>query len=142
MPIQAKFIVTKVRLLQALWLLLAVFQALILAGLIDYKYIAGGRLTSWEQAQQHLVLAISVLIGFTLLLEKFYRSIVEKDWSKKWLRGVVLVISIYFILNTVGNLLAVTLFEKVAFTPITAVSAIFCIQFASKSNKYETSTEL
>ena len=94
MPIQAKFIVTKVRLLQALWLLLAVFQALILAGLIDYKYIAGGRLTSWEQAQEHLVMAISVLIGFTLLLEKFYRSIVEKDWSKKWLRGVILVIGI------------------------------------------------
>lgn len=135
MAIQPEKIVTKVRLLQALWLLLAVFQALILAGLIDYKYIAGGRLTSFEQTQQHLILAISVLIIFTLLLEKFYRGIVEKAWAKKWLRGVILAIGLYFVLNTVGNLLAVTLFEKVAFTPVTAVSAFFCIQLARKSNK-------
>lgn len=135
MSISAKQIVSKVRLLQALWIFTALFQILILLGLIDYRFIAGGRLESLEQAQQHLILAITMLLGFILIIERFYQSIVAKGWTKDWLRAVIFLIGLFFILNTIGNLLAKTMLETLLFTPITLISAFFCIQLASKSKK-------
>ncbi|WP_420385355.1 hypothetical protein [Roseivirga sp.] len=135
MSIFAKQTVSKVRLLQALWIFTALFQILILLGLIDYRFIAGGRLESLEQARQHLILAITVLLGFILIIERFYQSIVTKGWTKGWLRAVIFLIGLFFILNTIGNLLAKTILETLLFTPITLISAFFCIQLASKSKK-------
>ena len=135
MAIKADQIKLKVRLLQALWTFVILFQALVLAGLIDYQYVSGGRISSFEEAKQMLPIGIILLMVFVFILERFYQGIKSTESAQKWLRGIVLIIGLYSILNTVGNLMAETLLEKLLFSPITVISAIFCIQMAVKSGK-------
>lgn len=109
--------------LLVLFILIIVFHTLVLAKLIPSEIVWGGKLESTENLQVFEVVSILLNGVFSIVLVFYRRRHVGTKIP------VALRISLWamfglFTLNTVGNLLAETLFEQLVFTPLTALVAI------------------
>ncbi len=52
------------------------------------------------------------------------------------------IMAFLFLLNTIGNLFSENDFEKLAFTPLTLILAIFCIRLATTNNSNISKIEM
>lgn len=113
--------------------LVMVFHALVIAGIIPFGIVWGGRLHS--KGEMLRFEAVSVLTNGVLML---VIGIVRGDRlafvSRKLLRAILWLFVVLFSLNTVGNLLAKATVETIVFTPLTFVSAILCARLALPPN--------
>lgn len=112
-----------------LYAIFFVFHLLVLTGLIPQNIVWGGRIESRNDLIMFEVVSIIILFMcflMTLLRRKYVNHTKFKTITQigMWL------LFILFLLNTIGNLFAVTLIEKIAFTPITALLAIFALRLA------------
>lgn len=112
--------------------LVTLFHLSILLKIIPYDFTWGGRLQS--DAEMYVFEAISIVLnsvlGFALLIKGNYiRPIV----SMKIAHGILWGFLVLFALNTVGNIVAKTNFEK-AFTLLT-LSFVVLIWIILKSKK-------
>ena len=105
------------------------YHALILSGVVDYKYAWGGRLQSMEQMIQFESVSIVLLVVFSAIVFIHWK-VVENAFINRISTVLLYVLSAIFLLNTVGNLLAVSLMEAVLFTPLTLLSSIFLLRLA------------
>lgn len=99
------------------------FHGFIMMKLIPYNIAWGGRLEN--DAQMYVFETVSIFInGFliTILLLKF--NYINHQISEKILNGILRFFQVLFILNTVGNLMAKTNFEK-SFAFLTLLLAVF-----------------
>jgi hypothetical protein len=99
------------------------FHGFIMIKLIPYNIAWGSRLEN--DAQMYVFETISILInGFliTILLLKF--NYINHQISEKILNGILRFFQVLFILNTVGNVMAKTNFEK-SFAFLTLLLAVF-----------------
>ncbi len=99
------------KILIALLILVILFQVGIIVKIIPYEIVGGGRLEN--DAQMYRLAGISILlngglIGVLLLQENFFQHRVPQ----KVLRGLLWFFLFIFLLNTLGNLLAKTVFEQ------------------------------
>lgn len=105
--------------------LVTIFHALILAKVIPYTVAWGGKLHS--DADMYRMEAASLLVnlflGYVLLQ---YGQVMRPRFSRKLLRVLLGVFLLLFVLNTVGNLFAVTRFEQA----LAAVTALFALLLA------------
>ena len=108
--------------------LFVIFHVLVILGVTPQNIVWGGRLTSREELIQYEVLSI-VLMSVCILITL---------WKAKYLPfklriiptiGMWLLVPL-FLFNTVGNIFAVTLFEKLVFTPMTILLALFSLRLA------------
>lgn len=101
------------------------FHLSIITGLVDFKLVWGGRLKTQEE--MFVFESISLALNAYLLL-----IILQKEnWIKQLFSPKVQNVSLWiftviFSLNTLGNLLANNLFEKIAGTAMTLFSAYAC----------------
>lgn len=95
---------------------LVIMHLLIIAGLLPAEIVWGGRMGEEMDGSQFLLLesvAISVLLLFSIPVYYKRRNLLTGQGEKSRIINIFLwAISIYYVLNTVGNLLSVTLFEQ------------------------------
>jgi hypothetical protein len=111
-----------------------VFHVLILTGYIPFDIVWAGRLKSVEEMR--VFESISIGVNAFLILMVVTKAGWIK-WAPSWLiNGVLWVFVILFVLNTIGNLTAISTLEKVLGTTITALLAILCWRIAiAKQNE-------
>ena len=116
---------TPIILLLAVTILSLIFHLLIIIGVIPYALTWGGKLESTKEML--LFETISILINLFFihtLLQK--GSYIRSTYSKKFIRIILWVFFILFILNTAGNIQAITTFEK-CLTIVTGLNAVLLL---------------
>jgi hypothetical protein len=89
----------------------------------------GGRATNADELMQLEIVSISLNTLFLVFILILNGNI--KVRIKQLLAKILLwLMSILFILNTIGNLLAKSSIEKIIFTPVTLLSSVFCLYLA------------
>lgn len=111
------------------------FHLLVIIGIIPMDIIWGGRINSRSELIKFELVSLLILIlcTFITLLKVKYINISK---LYKFANIGIWFLVVIFLLNTIGNLFAISLFEKLAFTPITALLAFFSLRLAlEKENK-------
>jgi hypothetical protein len=87
------------------------FHLLVLLGVIPYEIAWGGRLTSVSEMVVFELLSIAInLLFLFLVLQK--ANWIKRRWSEKKISLGLWIFFFLFLLNTIGNLFAVTAFER------------------------------
>ena len=100
-----------------------IFQFLLLTSVIPYQHTWGGRLTSYED----MLVFVSVSIGLNVLF--LYAVLVRGRYVRsrmpaKFISLLLWMMVVVFALNTVGNLFAVSPWERYVATPVTGLLGI------------------
>ncbi len=106
-----------------------VFHVLVLAGVVPYRYVWGGRI---EQASQMYVFeAVSIAVLLMVMALVAMRGGFMQSWVPRKVTTLALgALAILFALNTAGNMLAQTTLEMAIATPLTLISAVLCARLA------------
>ena len=111
------------RLMLILLSFVTVFHIGIIVKLIPYDIAWGGRLKNDQE--MYVFETISILINLLLISVLFIKAgFLKVKVNKKLINAVLWIFFFLFILNTVGNILAKTTFEKM-FAVLTLISAVF-----------------
>jgi hypothetical protein len=111
------------KLLLGLFIAVIIFHLLIVFQVIPYTIVWAGKLKTIDEmyAFEAASISINVFLVAVLLLKGNY---VKHRISDKILNAILLIFVALFALNTIGNLLAESLFEKIVFTPLTLLSSV------------------
>ncbi len=111
------------KILIGLFIAVIIFHLLIVFQVIPYTIVWAGKLKTIDEMYAFEVASISinVFLVAVLLLKGNY---VKHRISDKIFNAILWIFVALFALNTIGNLLAETLFEKIVFTPLTLVSSV------------------
>lgn len=119
------------RILTVLFSLTMVFHVVALFQLIPYQYLWGGRLSSVEE--MYLMETVSLVVtGFFLWSSIQYLRYINQGLVPIWIRLLFGFIGIIFLLNTLGNLVAITNLETLLATPVTAFLSAICFSLVPK----------
>lgn len=107
----------------------AVFHLLVMTGIIDFHIVWGGRLKDREEM---LVFeSISLITNGLFLWITAQRIAFARRIFPEWLLRVLFgLMTVLFVLNTLGNLVSLSRLEMFISTPITAISAACCLLLA------------
>ena len=108
--------------------LFVVFHVLVILGVTPQNIVWGGRLTTKQELVQHELLSI-VLMSVCILITLWKANYLPLKIRIIPTIGMWLLVPL-FLFNTVGNIFAVTLFEKLVFTPMTIILAFFSLRMA------------
>jgi len=98
-----------------------IFHILVIVQIIPYEIVWAGKLQSIDDMyafESMSILVNSFLITVLLLKGNFFKHRIPG----KYINGIIWFFICLFALNTIGNLFAKTIFEKVVFTPLTLIS--------------------
>lgn len=111
------------KLLIGLFIAVIIFHLLIVFQVIPYTIVWAGKLKTVDEMYvfEAASISINVFLIAVLLLKGNY---VKHRISDKILNAILWIFVALFALNTIGNLLAESLFEKIVFTPLTLVSSL------------------
>lgn len=87
------------------------FHTMVLLQVIPYNLVWGGNLKSVKEMYIFEGFALAVMLFIAVILS-MKTKLIKPFFSAKTIRRIVLVFAVFFLLNTVGNLLAETLIEK------------------------------
>ena len=105
---------------------IAIIISIIFLDIIPVDYLWGGQLKTKDEL--FIFELISILIQTICLL---YVLLYKKYFSEKAVgRIIAWILFIIFSFNTVGNILAKTLFEKIIFTPVTLCLSLLMLRIA------------
>lgn len=109
--------------------LIIIFHVLVLTGIIPYKIVWGGRLESTTDMIRFEVVSIGINL---LMLATAANKSGYLNWgkSKQWVRIGLWIMVVLFSINTLGNLVAINIWEKIIFTPLTLLLAFFSLRLA------------
>ena len=113
--------------------LVIVFHILVYLQVLPYNIVWGGRLNSVEEMKRSEPISIIINI-FLILVISIKGGYLKVNVSSKIIDIILWLFVVMFSLNTLGNLFAVTLFEKLVYTPLTLISAILCFIMVKKLN--------
>jgi hydrogenase-4 membrane subunit HyfE len=109
--------------------LVILFHVLVIAGIIPYGIVWGGRIQSQEEMISFEI--ISILInGIMLAVVAIYTRHLNVKINPKIIKAALWIMVGIFLLNTIGNLFSKNEWEKIIFTPITLLLAIFSLRLA------------
>ena len=113
-----------------------VFHLCILLKFIPYDITWGGRLQNNAEMYvfETISIAINFFLGFVLMMKGGY---LKPYFNNRLISGILWIFFILFVLNTIGNSIAKTNFEK-SFALLTLISAIligFLLKNKSNSSK-------
>lgn len=110
-----------------------VFHILILLGVIDYSIVWGGRLKTRTEMLQFETVSLVLNAVFLLVVA------IRMNWIRIKIPRIAMAITLWlmaglFLLNTLGNLASLNSLETIIFTPLTAISTVFCGVLAVKKS--------
>ncbi|MDB5234121.1 MAG: hypothetical protein JWR44_1114 [Hymenobacter sp.] len=115
--------------LLTIFLTTTVFHVLVLVGVIPFGMVWGGRLR--DHSQMVTFEAVSLAVTLLMLAVVGVRAgYVKIRIHKRVVQGVLWLMMLLFLANTVGNLLSENEFEKMVFTPLTLLLALFSLRAA------------
>lgn len=99
------------------------FHLCVITQIIPYSIVWAGKLKTTEEMLvfETISIFVNLLLITLLLLKSNYR---QRGISNKIVDGFLWFFVFVFGLNTIGNLMAESLFEKIVFTPLTLIFAI------------------
>jgi len=101
------------------------FHLLVLVGIIPFNIVWGGRLEN--ASQMRLFESISIIINLLIIIVVAIKGRYIKPFiPEKIINFILWMFVVLFILNTIGNLFAVTSIEAIIATPLTLIAAVFC----------------
>ncbi|MBY0433038.1 MAG: hypothetical protein K2U26_02905 [Cyclobacteriaceae bacterium] len=114
---------TSILILLAISLMATLYHISILVGIMPYEAAWGGRLKSREEmiVFEGISLVVQLILILVLLAKGQY---IQLPLPGKWINIILRIFMIVFILNTVGNIFAINLWERFIATPLTLISAI------------------
>lgn len=117
--------------------MVVVFHLLVLAQVLPYTIVWGGRFESAAQMQRFEVISvvINLFMIFIVLLKGQYINLAVRV---KWINGILWGMVLLFALNTIGNLLSASTMETILFTPVTFLSALLCLRIVTHHLKPTT----
>lgn len=100
-----------------------VFHLLIISRIISYEIVWAGKLKS--VSEMYVFEIISILVNILLLTVLLLKgNLIKHKINDKIIIGILWFFVLVFALNTIGNLLSESLFEKAVFTPLTLISSL------------------
>lgn len=105
------------------------FHILVILGMIPFTIIGGGRVENETQMMQVEIIAIlinAIMLAIVLMKAGFLRWQLPSTVIKISLW----VMTILFVLNTIGNIFSKSEIERALFTPLTLVLAFFSFRLA------------
>jgi hypothetical protein len=124
---------TPILLLLTVTILSLIFHLLIITGVIPYELTWGGKLESISEMLVFETISILINLFFLhILLQK--GNYVRSAYSEKFIRVTLWVFFFLFILNTAGNIQAITTFEK-CLTVVTGLNAILLLIILTRDKK-------
>jgi hypothetical protein len=122
-------LILSLRILGVFFTLILIFHVLILTGIIPFDIAWGGRLKTAEEML--LFETVSIVINLLMLFAVTSRiKLLKQSKEPGYLRVVFGIMTLFFFINTLGNLYAVTDLERLLFTPMTAISSILSFRSA------------
>ncbi|UOQ70108.1 hypothetical protein [Hymenobacter cellulosilyticus] len=109
--------------------LVVLFHLLVLTGVIPFDIVWGGRLKSFQEMLQFETVSIGLNL-LMLVVAGIAAGRLRVRVSRLLLKGALWLMTGLFLLNTVGNLLAHTDLERLVFTPLTLLLALFSLRLA------------
>ncbi len=114
-----------------IFILVMVFHALVLIGIVPFEMVWGGRLESKEDMIPFEITSIalnSVMLGIVMM---------QAGLLKVNVKPIVLKVAFWcmfllFAINTVGNIFSNNELERLIFTPLTLLLAVFSLLLAIK----------
>lgn len=105
------------------------FHVLVISGLINFRFVWGGRLQSYREMVLFEIISLVVnALVLWLVLQRTGK--VKRRAPHGLLTAVLWLLAALFALNTLGNLMAESLAEKLAATPVTAFLSWCCAVLA------------
>lgn len=101
-----------------------IFHLLIVVGLIPYSIVWGGRLRSSAEMLKFESISIGINL-FVMLVVAAEAGYVRQFMPKRIMTILLWGLFGLFVANTIANVFSVTSFEKIVFTPLTLVFALF-----------------
>ena len=108
------------------------YNLAVLLRFVDYHYAWGGRLTTIESMYSFVTFSIISNLAFLTIVTVAKKQIDRNNLNSK-LRILILLMAILFLVNTLGNIFAITLFEKIVFTPMTLLASLSLFRLSSKN---------
>jgi len=114
------------------------FHFLVLSQIINFKNNWGGRLSGENQMYlfETISFCLNALLLFSILQKAAY---IKQYFSTKFIETILWIFVFIFCLNTIGNLFANNLFEKILGTIFTSAAAYLCFTIVRKNNGRRTS---
>lgn len=105
------------------------FHLAVITRYIPYTIVWGGRIENDEAMQllESFSLFINIFLSILIMIKGGYLNI---GVPMKLINIVLWIFVVLFSLNTVGNIFAATILEKLIFTPLTLITAILCARLA------------
>lgn len=110
-----------------------VLGLLAVTGIISTKYVWGGKVTEHSQLIKYELVTLVINL-FILWVIAMRVGFMKNRLNTKVLRAVLIVLMLIMLLNTIGNLFAQTMFEKMLAIP-TLISAIGFYTLAARRSK-------
>tara|TARA_R110001592_G_scaffold40582_8_gene133145 strand:- start:2934 stop:3350 length:417 start_codon:yes stop_codon:yes gene_type:complete len=129
---------TATKLSLVIFSLLALFHLAIIIGIVlfDYapiEYLWGGRMETKNQLLGFEFISFFITL-LSVIVVLIHTGRLNKPRFKKVAHIFIWVLSVIFVLNTVGNIVAETNFEK-SFAVVTLMLAILCLRMALEKKK-------
>ena len=110
--------------------LIVIFHLLVLLKLVPYDVVWGGKFDSYNSLLPFEIGSLVLNLSFILLVRHRNRNADSKiGRTGMWLMFVL------FALNTIGNLFAETMTEKLTATPLTLILALLSLRLAQKTDQ-------
>ncbi|WP_167955566.1 hypothetical protein [Anaerosporobacter faecicola] len=115
-------------------LLITLIEVFVIAKVIPYTVIGGGRLSSYEKAVPlaGFSIVVQVILAFAIAISS---GIIEHVRCKKVTDWVLRIFTIYFSINIIMNLMGKTWFEKLVGSTVCVIQIICFIRILRKSNR-------
>lgn len=108
---------------------LILFHGLVIAGWVSADTVWGGRIETRQDLIHMELASISMLLLFALIiLVKI--NLIDMDWIKPLAQLGLWLMAIFFLINTVTNLLAISAVERYLFAPISLILGLLTIRLA------------
>lgn len=116
--------------------LMIIFHVLVLTGLIPFEIVWGGRLKT--QGEMLKFEAASIFINLVMLgLVSLKAGLLKAPVSPFFIRVSLWAMFGLFLMNMLGNLASLNTFEKLVFTPLTLLLALFSLRLALSNSPLE-----
>jgi len=115
--------------LMLLTLIVLIYHALIITGVIAYSNVWGGRLTSIETMYVFEAISLSTQILFTLMATFKYIKI-GSNKVQKILTKMLYFLSGLLVLNTISNIFSTSSIEVLVFAPMTFIMSFTVYRLA------------
>ncbi|GFZ30320.1 hypothetical protein CSC2_08460 [Clostridium zeae] len=109
---------------------------LVILKILPYNSIGGGRLDSYQTAYQTAITSIFIMC-FGIPIVAIASGLIKFGRFKFFLKVYLWLSFVFVCLNTIANLLGVTLFEKIIMALVTVIQAILFFRLATDKDSTE-----